>query len=54
MDSVIAWGTANWALVAWVLCEIIAFSPLKSNSIASLVYNILKSMVGANPPTQLP
>lgn len=49
------WIQEHWTLIAWILCEILALIPaVKSNSILTLVYSTLKSMIGSNPPPPLP
>ena len=43
--GIFAWVQGNWAVIAtvlWGICEVLALTPLKSNSIFTLIYNVLK------------
>ncbi len=49
-----AWVMANWTLIAsigWGLCETLALIPaVKSNSVFTLIYNLLASLKPASKP----
>jgi len=49
------WLQDNWALVLWIVCEIMAAIPsLKSSSVGTLIYNLLKGTLGSKQPPALP